>query len=266
MLSENNALLKYQLKFWREGIKLTINQALELVPKDKLNWAPADKMITLGNIFLHISECSDWWYEDVMKGNSATELAKDPCPTKDKIAGYLEVHWKRLERLFAESPQVLDNCLAEVVMALKHIEKIDLGIDTRKLRAISIYVADGARRPMPVSKAITGDNIFAHESGIHADGVLKHPGTYEAFTPEEVGSERQIMVGKHSGSHTIHFKFANEFGIEIPDELAREILARSRALAVKRKRALFGKELALIYRDVCEERSLDLPPLEIAGQ
>ncbi|UCG84360.1 MAG: homocitrate synthase [Dehalococcoidia bacterium] len=156
-------------------------------------------------------------------------------------------------------------CLAEVAMALKHIEKVDLGIDTRKLRAISLYVADVAQRPLPVGKAITGDNIFAHESGIHADGVLKHPGTYEAFTPEEVGSERQILVGKHSGSHTIHFKFANEFGIELPDELAQEILARARALAVKRKRALFGKELVLIYRELCKERCLDLPPLKISG-
>jgi homocitrate synthase NifV len=156
-------------------------------------------------------------------------------------------------------------CLAEVVMALKHIEKIDLGIDTTKLRAISVYVADVARRPVPVSKAITGDNIFAHESGIHADGVLKHPGTYEAFSPEEVGAERQIIVGKHSGTHTIQFKFANEFGIELPEGLAREILERARALAVKRKRALFGKELVLIYREVCDEHHLDLPPLKIAG-
>ena len=119
MLSENNPLLKYQVKFWRESIEPTINQALELVPKDKLNWAPADRMITLGNIFLHISECSDWWYEDVMKGNSATELAKAPCPPKDKIAGYLEIHWKRLERLFAESPQVLDK-----VYKIEHQKKI----------------------------------------------------------------------------------------------------------------------------------------------
>jgi homocitrate synthase NifV len=156
-------------------------------------------------------------------------------------------------------------CLAEVVMALKHIEKIDLGIDTTKLRAISRYVADVACRPLPVGKAITGDNIFAHESGIHADGVLKYPGTYEAFSPEEVGSERQIVVGKHSGSHTIQFKFANEFGIDLPDELAREILERARTLAVRRKRALFGKELALIYREVCEEKGLDLPPVKVSG-
>lgn len=156
-------------------------------------------------------------------------------------------------------------CLAEVIMAMKHIEKIDLGIDTTRLRAISQYVAEASQRPLSVGKAITGDNIFAHESGIHADGVLKHPPTYEAFSPDEVGSERQILVGKHSGSHTIHFKFANEFGIELPEELAREILARARALALTRKRALFAKELVLIYQELCAERSLDLPPVRAPG-
>lgn len=155
--------------------------------------------------------------------------------------------------------------LAEVVMALKHIEKIDPGIDTTRLRTVSRYVAEVTRRPLPVSTPITGDNIFAHESGIHADGVLKYPATYEAFSPEEVGLERRILVGKHSGSNAIHFKFTNEFGIELPDDLAREILARARALAVKRKRALFSKELALIYLEVCKERCLDLPPLKISG-
>jgi homocitrate synthase NifV len=155
--------------------------------------------------------------------------------------------------------------LAEVVMALRHIEKIDVGIDTTRLRTISKYVAAASQRPLPVSQAITGDNIFAHESGIHADGVLKHPPTYEAFSPEEVGMERQIMVGKHSGSHTILFKFVNEFGIQLPEDIAKEILARARALALKRKRALFDKELVLIYQDICRERCLDLPPLRMPG-
>lgn len=155
--------------------------------------------------------------------------------------------------------------LAEVVMALRHIEKTDVGIDTTRLRTISQYVAVASQRPLPVSQAITGDNIFAHESGIHADGVLKHPPTYEAFSPEEVGMERQIIVGKHSGSHTILFKFVNEFGIQLPEDIAKEILARARALALKRKRALFDKELVLIYQDICRERCLDLPPLRMPG-
>jgi len=155
--------------------------------------------------------------------------------------------------------------LAEVVMALKHIEKIDAGIDTTRLRELSLYVAEASMRPLPVSQAIIGDNIFAHESGIHADGVLKHPPTYEAFSPEEVGLERQIMVGKHSGSHTILFKFAREFGIELPEDLAKEILARARVMALRRKRALFDKELVLIYQEVSKERGLELPPVGMPG-
>lgn len=109
MLSEDNPLLKSQIKFWREGLKPTLNQALELAPKDKLDWSPADKMISLGNVFLHISECSDWWYDEVMKGKKAIELAfaDKPCPSKEKLMEYLKLHWERMERFFADSPEVL---------------------------------------------------------------------------------------------------------------------------------------------------------------
>jgi uncharacterized damage-inducible protein DinB len=109
MLSEDNPLLEYQIKFWRESLKPTLNQALELAPKDKLDWSPADKMITLGNIFLHISECSDWWYDEVMKGKKAIELAfaDKPCLPIEKIKHHLDLHWERMERFFADSPEVL---------------------------------------------------------------------------------------------------------------------------------------------------------------
>jgi homocitrate synthase NifV len=144
--------------------------------------------------------------------------------------------------------------LAEVVMALKHIGKIDLGIDTSRFRLISEYVAEASQRHLPLNEPITGENIFAHESGIHADGVIKYPSTYEAFSPEEVGLQRQILIGKHSGSHSIRFKFSHEFGIELADDVAKEVLARTRAMAVKQKRALFDKELMLIYEDVVRAR------------
>jgi len=146
--------------------------------------------------------------------------------------------------------------LAEVVMAMKHIEKIDLGIDTTRFRAMGEYVARAARRPLPVSTPIIGDNIFSHESGIHADGVIKHPETYEAFLPEEVGVQRQIIIGKHSGTHGVRYKFATEFGIKVDESLAQDILLRARALAVRRKRALFDKELMLIYEEVAAERAV----------
>ena len=139
-------------------------------------------------------------------------------------------------------------------MALKHIEGIDLSMDTSRLRALSEYVAEASGRELPLGKAITGSNIFAHESGIHVDGVLKDPRVYEAFSPEEVGSERQIMVGKHSGSQSIKYKFAVEFGIELSEDIVQEILARARALAISNKRALFDKELMLIYQTILDEK------------
>ena len=139
--------------------------------------------------------------------------------------------------------------LEEVVMAMKHIGHIDLGLKTKMLRELSEYVARASARSIPVWKAIVGTNVFAHESGIHADGVIKHPQTYEAFSPEEVGLERQLIIGKHSGSHSIVQKF-KEYGVEVGEEEAREMLAEVRRTAVAMKRALFDKELMYIFRDL----------------
>lgn len=146
-------------------------------------------------------------------------------------------------------------CFAEVVMALKYIENIDVGIDTTQLRPLAEYVAKASQRELPKGEPIIGDNIFAHESGIHTAGVIKYPGTYEAFPPEEVGGERQLLIGKHSGSHSIEFKFKHEFGLDISKETAHEILTRARSMAVERKRALFDKELMLIYEDVMKSET-----------
>ncbi len=143
--------------------------------------------------------------------------------------------------------------LEEVVMAMKHIGGIELGFKTAMFRELSEYVANASARTVPVWKAIVGTNVFAHESGIHADGVLKHPATYEAFTPEEVGLERQIIIGKHSGTHSIIVKF-REYGIELTEEEARDILKEVRAAAVELKRALFDKELMYIYKDYLKRR------------
>jgi uncharacterized damage-inducible protein DinB len=107
MLSTGNSILAYQIKFWRETVKPTIDEALKRTPQNKLDWAPAEGMITLGQAFLHIAECSDWWYDEVMKGQSAVELAKGKCPSKKIITRHLSDHWKRLDRFFAEKPAVL---------------------------------------------------------------------------------------------------------------------------------------------------------------
>ncbi|HHT78791.1 MAG TPA: homoaconitate hydratase [Actinobacteria bacterium] len=143
--------------------------------------------------------------------------------------------------------------LEEIVMALKYLENIDLGINTSRFREISEYLAKSSSRAIPVWKAIVGTNVFAHESGIHADGVLKNPRNYEVFEPAEVGLTRQLVVGKHSGSHTILHKF-KEFGIDLTDIEANEILVLTRAMSVDLKRTLFDKELMYIYKDYRESK------------
>ena len=138
--------------------------------------------------------------------------------------------------------------LAEVAMALKYLYNIDVGVNARELREISEYVALASGRPLSVCTPIVGTNMFAHESGIHADGVIKHPATYEVFQPEEVGLQRQIIIGKHSGSRSIVLKF-QEYGIMLSDAEASEMLSMVRSAAVDLKRTLFDKELMYIYED-----------------
>ncbi len=144
--------------------------------------------------------------------------------------------------------------LEEVVMALKHIEGVDLGFKTGRFVEVSEYVSRASGRLLPAWKAIVGSNMFAHESGIHTDGALKNPNTYEVFCPEEVGLERQIVIGKHSGRASIKSKF-REYGKELTNEQADLILTQVRALAVDMKRSLFDKELTYIYTDLFENEN-----------
>lgn len=139
--------------------------------------------------------------------------------------------------------------LEEVVMALKHVYGVDLNFDTGMFKEVSEYVSKAAGRDLPAWKAIVGSNMFRHESGIHADGAIKNPKNYEAFDPEEIGLQRQIVIGKHSGKAGIVNKF-REYDIELSPEMAERILTEVRALSVSLKRTLFDKEVVQIYHDI----------------
>ncbi len=136
--------------------------------------------------------------------------------------------------------------LEEVVMALKYVENRAVSFDISKLRALSELVAKASGREIPLSKPIVGKNVFAHESGIQVDGLAKDPHTYEVFHPSEIGGERQILIGKHSGKNAIKMKF-KEFGIDLDESLAEKILNVVREKAVEVKRHLFDKELIYIF-------------------
>lgn len=143
--------------------------------------------------------------------------------------------------------------LEEVIMAIKYVWGYKVDVDTKKFRALSEYVAKASGRELPIWKAIVGSNMFAHEAGIHADGVIKNPRTYEVFNPEEVGLERQIVIGKHSGTAAIKNKF-KEYGIQLDDKDANALLVKVRSLSVELKRPLFDKELVSLYEEYLKEK------------
>ena len=138
--------------------------------------------------------------------------------------------------------------LEEVLMALMYVYNFDGKIDTKMFREVSEYVSRASGRILPAWKAIVGDNMFAHESGIHADGAIKNPKNYEAFDPAIVGLERQIVIGKHSGKAAILNKF-KEYNIDLDDYEAQKILEIIRSTSVRLKRSLFDKELVQIYKE-----------------
>ncbi|MBE9059859.1 homocitrate synthase [cf. Phormidesmis sp. LEGE 11477] len=132
--------------------------------------------------------------------------------------------------------------LEEVVMALKHIYGIKLGIHTQHLLELSRSVAKAVNCPVPPWKAIVGKNAFAHESGIHAHGVLADPTTYEPFDPIEVGRQRQFVVGKHSGRHLLN-QVMQGAGMRFESAQSQSVLDAVRDRATQLKRSLTVDEL-----------------------
>lgn len=138
--------------------------------------------------------------------------------------------------------------LEEVIMALKCIYNIDLGIDTQQLLELSKLVAHASGANVPPWKAIVGENTFAHESGIHAHGVMKNPATYEPYLPETVGWERRLVIGKHSGRHLLSNLLAQN-GIFLNAEEIQSVLDAVRHESTLKKRNLTTDELVNLVRE-----------------
>jgi 2-isopropylmalate synthase len=141
--------------------------------------------------------------------------------------------------------------LEEIVMALK-VRAPHFGVDTRinttKLYPTSRLLTQLTGQAVPRNKAVVGENAFAHESGIHQHGMLKHRGTYEIMRAEDVGiAATKLVLGKHSGRHALRQRL-EVLGFS-PDEAAMEgIFARFKALA-DRKRELRDEDLEAIALD-----------------
>jgi 2-isopropylmalate synthase len=128
--------------------------------------------------------------------------------------------------------------LEEVVMAIKtrgDVLPYTVGIDAAMLTRASKTVATATSFPVQYNKAIVGRNAFAHESGIHQDGMLKHAQTYEIMTPESVGvSKTSLVMGKHSGRAAFRSKL-EEMGYRLSDNQFEDAFVRFKDLADRKK-------------------------------
>ena len=113
----------------------------------------------------------------------------------------------------------------EVVMALEELYGIETGIETEKLYALSKLVERHFVIPLPLHKAISGDNAFTHSSGIHSHGQLTHSMTYEPINPILVGRRREFHLGKFVGRHFVEY-LLKMGGVKATPEQAREITDR----------------------------------------
>ncbi len=143
--------------------------------------------------------------------------------------------------------------LEEVVMAMRvrnDVLPYWTGVDATMLTRASKLVSAATSFPVQFNKAIVGRNAFAHESGIHQDGMLKHTQTYEIMTPESVGvKQTSLVMGKHSGRHAFQHKL-EELGYELSGNQLDDAFVRFKALA-DRKKHVYDEDIeALVDEEI----------------
>lgn len=117
--------------------------------------------------------------------------------------------------------------------------------------ALRRHYESAAHARLSPFKAVSGTDIFAFESGIHADGIFKNPANYEPFAPESVGNRRKLVIGKHSGSAALRAKL-RELGFSPDEALLRRLGPLVRACSMRQKRGLRDDELRRIYLGAAE--------------
>jgi 2-isopropylmalate synthase len=141
--------------------------------------------------------------------------------------------------------------LEEIVMALRtrgDVLPYECTIDPAYLTRASKLVSAVSSFPVQYNKAIVGKNAFAHESGIHQDGMLKHAETYEIMRPEDVGVRAtSLVMGKHSGRHAFKDKLS-ELGYELGDNALQEAFRRFKDLA-DRKKNVYDEDIEALVED-----------------
>jgi homocitrate synthase NifV len=142
-----------------------------------------------------------------------------------------------------------NSSLEGLIMSLSKLYNLDLGFKMDQLYKISRYVEEASGIAVALNRSIVGAHMFTHESGIHVDGVLKFPYTYESFMPDEVGASRRITIGKHSGKHAVWDKL-EDFGIHADKDQLIKIVEAVKERSEKRKSAITDKQLKKMAHDI----------------
>ena len=158
--------------------------------------------------------------------------------------------------------------LEEIVMALKtrnDLMPYHTNINTKLISKASKMVSNVTGFPVQFNKAIVGKNAFAHEAGIHQDGMLKHRNTYEIMTPESVGvKQTSLVMGKHSGRHAFKEKLADLGYIDLQDDIIEKSFAKFKALADKKKH-VYDEDISALVDDslIKEDNVINLKSLKV---
>ncbi len=150
--------------------------------------------------------------------------------------------------------------LEEVVLGLSHFHKLKTGVKLNKLYNMSNLVERLTGLPVSPTKAVVGENAFAHEAGIHIHGVLAHPSTYEPISPETVGHHRKLVFGKHVGSHAIESEL-KRMGFKPTKGQVREISEQVKRLG-DRGKLVTDTELRAIVDSVVGRELKEIVKLE----
>ena len=158
--------------------------------------------------------------------------------------------------------------LEELVMALHtrgDFYGADTSIVTKELTRTSQLVSRLTGMTIQPNKAIVGKNAFAHESGIHQDGVLKEPSTYEIMLPSTVGLEmNSIVLGKHSGRHAVHQRFT-ELGLDLEESQFEEVFTRFKLLADRKREVTTADLFSLVDLKAEKEDLIRLDYLQVSS-
>jgi len=147
--------------------------------------------------------------------------------------------------------------LEQTIMSLKCLYGMDLKYKTENLKKISEYVEKASKIKVSQMLPVVGENAFRHESGIHVDGLLKFPFTYETYPPEMVGQKMKLVIGKMSGRSAIKGKL-DEYKIKASEADVDEILKQVKAAAERRKSALVDEEFIKIAHGVIKKEAFIL--------